>query len=507
MSPQEAHVADGDNGKYSKNFSVASGEFLYSPPVLQRNALIGLFVMVLLSPGFAQAQDSVTQADEARLTSLYRSLLKSPEDQYVQRRIVEERSLIRTAIEKEVRNTPRPSDETPTTPGDGEELPTAIDQQRSLVTGLEERLKERKVDRDLLLAEAEKYYSESPLTDTGEIDDFRLTKSHEDLLAKVAIVEERIGVLESVLSLEKERLGKLTRDQWIAQFGDIIAILTYVATFIAIVVVERLIRGLIAHRILQPQKRYVATKLFTTITYVIVLLWLVTTVFSKNPNILTSLAIVGAGLAVALQDVVKDVVGWIIVLQRRLYVLGDRISVGPYTGDVVDMSLLRTTLLEVQTSLTAPVQERTGRTLYMPNAAVLTHDVLSFNRTSDYIKSELKFVITLESNWEKAEKILRTILDEVTGKYVEAALQQYNSRTKTLFIHSNPTGSTLYTDVVGDGIEMTMRFTIPIGMRREVGSDIVRAVLKRFATESDIGLAYRTSMVYTKENPAPPLHI
>jgi len=474
--------------------------------VLRRAALIGLFFFSVLMPGVAAAQDGVTAADEARLTSLYRSLIKSPEDAYLQGRIVEERSHIRAAIEKEVRNTPRPSEEAQTPPTDGQELPTAIDQQQGLVVSLEERLKERRVDRDLLLAEEEKYYGETPPTDTGETDDFRLTKSHEELLAKVAIAEERIGVLESVLSLEQERLNKLTRDQWIAQFGDIIAILTYIASFIAIVVVERMVRGLIAHRIPQAQKRYVATKLFTTITYTIVLLWVLTTVFSKNPNILTSLAIVGAGLAVALQDVVKDVVGWIMVLQKRLYVLGDRVSVGPYNGDVIDLSLFRTTLLEVHTSPTAAVQERTGRTLYMPNAAVLTHDVVNFNRTSDYLKSELKFVLTLESNWIKAEKILREILEKVTSPYTEAARRQYGTRTRTLFIQHDPTGPTLYTDIVGDGIEMTLRFTIPIGMRREVGSDIVRTVLKQFSQESDIGLAYRTSMVYNAEHQPPPLY-
>ncbi len=472
--------------------------------MLQRNALIGLFVVVLLSPGFALAQNGVTQADEARLTSLYRSLLKSPEDQYIQRRITEERSLIRAAIEKEVRSTPRASEDS-SPPADGAELPRAIDQQRTLVSGLEERLKERKVDRDLLLAEEQKFYIDTPPENLGEIEEFRLTKIHEELLAKVAIAEERIAVLESVLSLEKQRLGKLTRDQWLAQFGDLIAILTYIATFIAIVIAERLIRGLIAHRILQPQKRYVVTKFFTTITYVVVLLWLVTTVFSKNPNILTSLAIVGAGLAVALQDVVKDVVGWIMVLQKRLFILGDRVSVGPYSGDVVDLSLLRTTLLEVNTSPAAAVQERTGRVLYMPNAAVLIHDVVNFNRTSDYLKSELKLTLTLESNWEKAEKIFLAILEEVTGKYTEAARRQYSTRTRMLFIQHDPTGPALYTDVVGDGIEVTLRFTIPIGMRREVGSDIMRAILKRFAMETDVHLAYRTSMVYTKENPAPPL--
>ena len=117
--------------------------------MFQRTSLIGLFVMVLLLPGVGFAQDGVTQADEARLTSLYRSLLKAPDDQYVQRRITEERSLIRAAIEKEVRSTPRASDETPT-PADGEELPSAIEKQRTLVSSLGERLKELKADQDML---------------------------------------------------------------------------------------------------------------------------------------------------------------------------------------------------------------------------------------------------------------------------------------------------------------------------------------------------------------------
>lgn len=495
VSPQETRVADGD----------ASTVPCYAECVNRFFALFGLFCATVLLPGMALAQDGVTAADEAQLTSLYRSLLRYPDDAYIQKRIEDERTRIRAAIEKEIRSTPRPSEESPTPLPDGQESPTAIDQQRALLTGLEERLKERKVDRDLLLAEKDKYYGTTPPPETEETDDFRLTKSHEEILAKVAIAQERIAVLESVLSLEKQRLGKLTRDQWVAQFGDIIRILSYVGSLIALIVGERIARGIIAHRIPQPQRRYVVTKLFTTTVFTIVLLWLLTTIFSKNPNILTSLAIVGAGLAVALQDVVKDIVGWIIVLQKRLYMLGDRISVGPYTGDVVDLSLMRTTLLEVNTSPAAAVQERTGRTLYMPNAAVLVHDVVNFNRTSDYLKSELKFTLTLESNWVKAEKILREILEAVTGKYTEAARRQYSSRTRTLFIQHDPTGPTLYTDLVGDGIEVTLRFTIPIGMRRDVGSEIVREMLRRFAHETDIGLAYRTSMVYNAEHQPPPL--
>jgi small-conductance mechanosensitive channel len=477
----------------------------HSAVKVRRSLLTGLFTVLLLAAPLAHAQDGVTQADEARLVSLYRSLLKYPEDQYLKQRIADERADIRTAIQREVQKTfAVPPDSA--APADGQALPKALDQQRATVKALEERLKARKVDRDLLIAEEKRYYGGKPLTATGAVEDFRLTKTHEELLARVAVIEERVAVLSSVLSLEQQRLRKLTADQWLSQFGNVIRILTFVGIIAVIAMCERFVRGVIVRRILQPQKRYVLTKILTTAVYGILAIWLLTTLFAEHPGILTSLAIVGAGFAVALQDLVKDVVGWIVILQKRLFTLGDRVSVGPYTGDVVDISLLRTTMLEVNASPTATVQERSGRTLYMPNAAILVHDTVSYHRTSDYLKSELRLQLTLESNWEKAEGILREILEEITSKYTEAARRQYGVRTRTLFLQFEPSGPQIYTDIAADGIEITLRFTIPIGMRRDVHSEITRAVLRRFAAERDIGLAYRTSMAYNAENPPPPLH-
>jgi small-conductance mechanosensitive channel len=469
-----------------------------------RNLLVGTLLIFFALPGAAFAQDGVTTYDESQLTSLYRSLLKYPQDAYIQKRIVDERGRIKAAIEKEIRKTAEPPKE-PATPEDAGNLPTAIEQQRTVLTGFEERLKERKVNRDLLLAEKEKYYGSTPPPTPEEGEDFRLAKTHEELLAKIAIDEERIAVLESVLSLEKQRLGKLNRDQWIAQFGDIIRILTWIGILVGVVLIERIIRSLIAHRIPEAERRYVATKLFTTATYTIVTVWVLTTVVAEHPGILTSLAIVGAGLAVALQDVVKDVVGWIIILQKRLFGLGDRVSVGPYTGDVVDITLLRITMLEVHSSHQSAVQERTGRTLTVPNATVLTHDVVNYNRTSDYIKEEMGFTLTLDSNWQKAEKILHEIVEQVTGAYTNAARRQYDIRTRTLFVRQEPSGPQIYMDIGADGIAVRLRFTIPIGMRREIITQLSQKILTRFAKEKDIGLAYRTSMIYNPEHPAPPL--
>ncbi|MBM3227914.1 mechanosensitive ion channel [Candidatus Peribacteria bacterium] len=471
---------------------------------MQRLMIIAGAVAALAFPSWGYAQEGVTAYDESQLTSLYRSLLKYPQDEYIQKRIADERARVRAAIEKEIRKTADTSKEPPA-PQDGQGLPSAIEQQRTVVSGLEERLKERKVNRDLLLAEQQKYYGTSQPLGEEEGEEFRLAKSHEDLLAKLAIDEERIGVLESVLSLEEQRFSKLNRDQWLAQFGHIIRILTWIGILVAVVAAERMIRSILSHRIVLQEKRYIVTKLFTTAVYTVLTVWVLTTVVAEHPGILTSLAIVGAGLAVALQDVVKDVVGWIMILQKRLFTLGDRVSVGPYTGDIVDITLLRTTMLEVHSSPEAAVQERTGRTLTMPNAAVLTYDVVNFNRTSDYVKAEMGFTLTLESDWHKAETILGEILDRVTGEYTRAARKQYDVRTRTLFVRQEPSGPEIYMDIAGDGIAVRLRFTIPIGMRRAVITQITQETLHAFAKEEHVSLAYRTSMVYNAEHPAPPL--
>ncbi len=456
--------------------------------------LIGSFLAIALTivPAFAQQ----SQISETYLTSLYASQLRNPESTSIAKQIETERARIRALIEAEIKAS-LPSSNSPTPPSgqaSSEDVVTgSIESQRSVVEGLQTNIQGWQADLALLEQEEKTYYIE-PVAQTGSEVPSRQTKTHPELLAKKAIVQERIAAGTSILALEEDRLSELTQNERLEQFSVFFTIGFYLLVLIIIASIERFLRSILFSRIPDRNRRYIATKVFAASVYVLTTIWLINRVLSEYPDILTTLAIIGAGIAFALQDTVKDIVGWILILQKRLFTLGDRVQIGTYIGEVIDISILRTTFLEVdssQASTGTTMQDRTGKTFFLPNSLVLSQRVMNYNTTSDYMKAELLVSITYESDWKKAEEILKEILEEETSTFAMNERQQHNRRTRLMYVPYEPGSPRVFVELGTSGIHLSLRFTIPIDGQREVISSISRKILERFRT-ADIDLAYNT---------------
>lgn len=459
---------------------------------MTRRFLAGIFLSLVLMPAMAAAQQS-TAYDERQLTMLYQAYLKkNSSDAYLEKRIADERLRIRKQADDEVKAIVSPAG-TDDQLVDTAALPKAVDRQRTLVTSMEEQLRGLKVDIDLLMEEERAYYS--PQSGTGSTDSLRLTTSHGQLMAKKAILEERVNALEAGLALQDDRLSKLNRTQWYEQFSYFFGFLTYGAVILIAIVGDRLIRRRIVRRIQEKNRRYLVAKIVTASIYVITGMWLLSKLVSDYPSVIASLAIIGAGIAVALQDILKDVVGWIIVLQRRLYTLGDRVCIGKYTGDVIDIGPLRTTMLEVSVDGLLNAHERTGKTLNIPNSMVLRESVLNYNTTSDFMGVEMQVTVTYDSDWKKAETLLLEMLQKEAGAFVEQARKQQRRRTALFYTVWEVGEPEVHTDIASSGILFTLKFTVPIGHRRMVVTAISKDVLEKFTPKNKIVLAYNTIQV------------
>lgn len=459
---------------------------------MMRRFLAGLFLSLALMPVMASAQQS-TAYDERQLTALYQAYLKkNSSDAYLEKRIADERLRIRKQADDEVKAIVSPAG-TDDQLIDTAALPKAVDRQRTLVTSMEEQLRGLKVDIDLLMEEERAYYS--PQSGTGSTDSLRLTTSHGQLMAKKAILEERVNALEAGLALQNDRLSKLNRTQWYEQFSYFFGFLTYGAVILIAIVGDRLIRRRIVRRIQEKNRRYLVAKIVTASIYIITGMWLLSKLVSDYPSVIASLAIIGAGIAVALQDILKDIVGWIIVLQRRLYTLGDRVCIGRYTGDVIDIGPLRTTMLEVSVDGLLNAHERTGKTLNIPNSMVLRESVLNYNTTSDFMGVEMQVTVTYDSDWKKAETLLLEMLQKEAGAFVEQARKQQRRRTALFYTVWEVGEPEVHTDIASSGILFTLKFTVPIGHRRMVVTAISKDVLEKFTPKNKIVLAYNTIQV------------
>jgi small-conductance mechanosensitive channel len=126
-------------------------------------------------------------------------------------------------------------------------------------------------------------------------------------------------------------------------------------------------------------------------------------------NVATFLGIFGAGFLIVTRDLWVCIAGWMYILIRRPYVIGDRIQVGSLMGDVIDIRMMETNIMEVSNLETGMA---TGRVLFFPNSKIFSEVISTTGRQIAHVFQELRIPLTLASDWEKAAKILEAIAIE-----------------------------------------------------------------------------------------------
>lgn len=214
-------------------------------------------------------------------------------------------------------------------------------------------------------------------------------------------------------------------------------------------------------------------------------------------SLATFLGLLSAGLAIALRDPVTDIAGWIFLVWRKPFQLGDRIEVGNHKGDVIDIRFFKFTILEIGNWVYA--DQSTGRVIHIPNHLVFSESIANYTSDFEFIWNEIAVVFTFESDWKKAKKILEEITNSHLMDYVSDAEQQVKQASKSYLIHYRNLTPIVYTDVVDDGIKMTIRHLSNPRRRRGINQMIWEDILEAIAKEDSIDFAYKTLRIYQNQ--------
>lgn len=218
-------------------------------------------------------------------------------------------------------------------------------------------------------------------------------------------------------------------------------------------------------------------------------LWL-----SGFQSIATYLGLLSAGLAIALKDVVSNLAGWLFIISRRPFSVGDRIQIGDHAGDVIDTRFFQFTLLEIGNWVNA--DQSTGRIIHIPNGMVLNEVLANYSKGFQYIWNEIPVLITFESNWEKAKKILQKIADKDAEQLSKAAEKRVKEASKKFMILYSRLTPIVYTSVKECGVLLTIRYLCEPQRRRDSEQIIWEDILKEFIEHRDIDFAYPTQRFY-----------
>jgi small-conductance mechanosensitive channel len=271
-----------------------------------------------------------------------------------------------------------------------------------------------------------------------------------------------------------------------------------VITSLAIITVILILRGLvvwiIARRTEDVRFRYHARKVSAYISASLALLLLGRIWLTGFQDIGTFLGLVSAGLAIALKDLVASVAGWLYLLWRRPFEVGDRIQIGEHAGDVIDIRLFRFTLIEIGNWVEA--DQSTGRVILIPNSHILMKAIANYSKGFRYIWNELPVLVTFESNWSKAKTILQKIIDEHSAYLSEDAMRSVRKAAqRSMIIYSTLTPK-VWTSVASSGVLLTIRYLCDPRKRRGTAETIWEDILTEFGKCDDIDFAYPTMRRY-----------
>ncbi len=267
-------------------------------------------------------------------------------------------------------------------------------------------------------------------------------------------------------------------------------IIATIIAFILFFVIKKLILRIVYNTTENVKTRYQWHKItsyisFSLISIIIANIWL-----EGIESIATYLGLVSAGIAIALKEPLTNLTGWLYIIWRSPFDVGDRIQLGHETGDVIDTNLFNFTLMEIGNWVDA--DDHTGRLIHVPNGLIFTATLANYGKGFKYIWNEMPVLVTFESDWRKAKNILLKIVHENSIVQTKSAEKKFKEAKKVFMLKKPDLEPTVITKVEDSGVELTLRYLCRPDMRRETEHKIWEDILDEFDKYDNIDFAYPT---------------
>jgi small-conductance mechanosensitive channel len=276
-------------------------------------------------------------------------------------------------------------------------------------------------------------------------------------------------------------------------------IIVSIIGILIIAIIVRFLHRSIARRVRHPDHRYRVRKLITFAGYLVGILF-ITIVFSDQLGHLTvAFGVAGAGVAFALQEVVASVAGWVEISLGRFYQTGDRVQLGGTTGDVIDIGVLRTTLMECGEWVNSDLYN--GRIVRIANSFVFKEPVFNYSAHFPFLWDEITVPVKYGSDHRLAREILQQVVEEAVGDYVARARVAWKGMVERYRIEDERVEPVVTVIANDNWMEFTVRYVVDYKKRRITKDQIFTRILEEF-DQTDGRVAIASTTIHIVETPA-----
>ena len=255
-----------------------------------------------------------------------------------------------------------------------------------------------------------------------------------------------------------------------------------------VIVFIRIIQKFLNRKIKDNDTRYRGRKFVNLLGYVLSILILSIVFSDKLGGLTVALGVAGAGIAFALQEVIASIAGWFAISFAKFYKTGDRVQLGGIKGDVIDIGLLRTTIMEVGDWVKGDLYN--GRVVRVANSFVFKEPVFNYSGDFPFLWDEIEIPIRHGSDLDLTRNILENIGNEIVGEYTKYAKESWQSLVNKFLIEDAKTEPMVTINANENWVTFTLRYVVEYKNRRTIKDMLFRRLLTEIEkTDQKVSIA------------------
>lgn len=287
----------------------------------------------------------------------------------------------------------------------------------------------------------------------------------------------------------KEYLDPLLANEWLQR------IMALVIGLVILLGMLSFIRKRILKHTSEHNDRYRVLKVTNIIKYVLILLVVLLVFNDKLGNIGVTLGVASAGIAFALQEVIISLAGWLNIITSQQVKVGQRVKIGEITGDIIDIGIMKTTLMEIGGWVDGDLYN--GRITEISNNFVFSTPIQNYSEHYPFLWDEIAIPIRTDSDFQEARNVFVKIVEEVCGEYARASQHTWDAMQGRFMLENASVKPSVTLRFDENWITFTLRYVVDFKRRRSTKDKLYTRILEEIRYNPDIIMIASVSMEVT----------
>jgi len=189
---------------------------------------------------------------------------------------------------------------------------------------------------------------------------------------------------------------------------------------------------------------------------VLAVLMILLVVFGPPSQLGTFLGLAGAGLTVALKDFIVGFIGWFVLMGKNGIRLGDWVEINGVTGEVVELGMFHTVLLE--TGNWTDSGHPTGRRVTFTNSFAIEGHYFNFSTSGQWLWDELQIVLPAGKDPYPIVDAIQKKVVEATAESARQAEAEWQKTARSRDMRSLTAAPAINVKPIAGGIEIGVRY-------------------------------------------------